>query len=132
MKLVKIQLCKLEQTGVFLGRIPGRLLKTGLRLELTVWESAADEAIQKKIFWSGIATLMISNEVINDIMKIIKSLKESSLLTKGVTKRIKKKRNNRGVDFLALCYPFGESSFSVAMFRTFREHLGNILKEKIF
>ena len=75
---------------------------------------------------------MISNEVINDIMKIIKSLKESSLLTKSVTKRIKKKRNNRGVDFLALCYPFGENSFSVAMFRTFREHLGNILKENIF
>ena len=36
MNLVKIQLCKLEQTGVFLGRIPGRLLKTGLRLELAV------------------------------------------------------------------------------------------------
>ena len=35
------------------------------------------------------ATLTISNEEMNDIMKIVKSLEESSLLIKGVTKTIK-------------------------------------------
>ena len=34
-----------------------------------------DAAIQKKDFGSGTTTLTISNEKINDIMKIIKSLK---------------------------------------------------------
>ena len=34
-------------------------------------------------------TLIISNEEINDIMKIVKSLEESGLLIKGVSKTIK-------------------------------------------
>ena len=37
----------------------------------------------------GVTTLIISNEVIYDIMKIIKSLEESSLLIKGVSEKIK-------------------------------------------
>ena len=43
--------------------------------------SATDSAIQKKkIHGSGIAALIISNEEMEDIMKIIKSLEESQLL----------------------------------------------------
>ena len=34
---------------------------------------------------SGFTTLIISNEEINDIIKIIKSLKESGLLIRGVS-----------------------------------------------
>ena len=45
--------------------------------------SATDAAIHKKIFGSG--TKITSNEEMNDIMKIIKSLEKSSLLTKGVS-----------------------------------------------
>ena len=51
--------------------------------------STADAAIQKKIFGSGIITLVIPNEEMEDIMKIVKSLEESGLLIKGVSETIK-------------------------------------------
>ena len=41
------------------------------------------------MFRSGYTTLIISNEEMNDIMKIIKSLGESSLLIKEVSETIK-------------------------------------------
>ena len=50
--------------------------------------SATDATITKKKFGSG-TTLMISNDEINDIMKIIKSREEYGLLIKGVSKTIK-------------------------------------------
>ena len=43
---------------------------------------AADAAIQKKIYGSGTTALIISNEEIEDIMKILKSLEESELVIK--------------------------------------------------
>ena len=58
-------------------------------LGLTAAASAADAAIHKKIFGSGITTLIISNEEMNDIMKIVKSLQESDLLIKVVSETIK-------------------------------------------
>ena len=48
-----------------------------------------DSAIHKKMFGSGTKTLMISNEEMNDIMKIVKSLKKSGLLIKRVSRTIK-------------------------------------------
>ena len=52
----------------------------------TAAASATDAGIQKKkkkkMFGSSNTTLIISNEEMNNIMKIIKSLKESGLLTK--------------------------------------------------
>ena len=36
------------------------------------------------MFGSGMTTLIISNEEMNDIMKIVKSLEESGLLIKAV------------------------------------------------
>ena len=39
---------------------------------------------------SGNTTLIISNEEMNDIMKIIKSLKKSGLSIKGISETIKK------------------------------------------
>ena len=52
--------------------------------------SAADAAIQKKIYGSGTAALTISNEEMEDTIKIAKSLDESILLIKGITKTIKR------------------------------------------
>ena len=52
-------------------------------LALTAAASATDAAIQKKIFGSGMITLIILNEEMEDIMKIIKSLEESGLLIGG-------------------------------------------------
>ena len=41
------------------------------------------------MFGSGVTTLIISNEEMDDIMKIVKSLEESRLLVNGVSKIIK-------------------------------------------
>ena len=60
-----------------------------LPLGLSAGISAADAAIQKKIYGSGTATFIISNEEMNDIMKIVKSLEESGLSIKGVSETIK-------------------------------------------
>ena len=61
-------------------------------LGLTGVASATDTAIQKKKdFESGTTTSVFSNEDLNDIMKIVKSLKESGLLIKGVSETIKNK-----------------------------------------
>ena len=46
-------------------------------------------AFHKKMFGSGFTTIVISNEEMNDIMKIVKSLEESGLLIKGVSEAIK-------------------------------------------
>ena len=45
-----------------------------ISLGLTTAASATDAAIQKKIFRSGTAALIIPNEEMKDIMKIVKSL----------------------------------------------------------
>ena len=48
--------------------------------------SAADAGIHKKILGSGNnTTLIISNNEIEDLIKIVKSLEDSGLLLKGVT-----------------------------------------------
>ena len=53
--------------------------------------SATDLAIQKNNFVSGMTALIISNEEINNIMKIIKSFKDAGLLIKGVSETIENK-----------------------------------------
>ena len=58
-------------------------------LGITVAASAIDAGIQKKIHGSGTTTLIISNEEMNDIMKIVQALEDSNILLKGVTKTIK-------------------------------------------
>ena len=47
-----------------------------LPLGLTAEMSAEDAAIQNKIYGSGITALKISNEKMEDIMKIVKSLEK--------------------------------------------------------
>ena len=43
----------------------------------------------KKIHGFGTTLLMISNEEMNDIMKIVQDLEDSNILLKGVTKTTK-------------------------------------------
>ena len=57
-------------------------------LGLTAAMSAIDGSIQKKIHGSGVK-LIIEQEEMNDIMKIIKALKNSDILLKVVSKAIK-------------------------------------------
>ena len=97
-KLSKVQISKVIQSVGFLGKILGPLLKTGWPLlksvikplgllGLTVASSAIDAGIQKKILsGSGTTTFVISNQEMNDIMKIIQALENSAILLKGVTK----------------------------------------------
>ena len=66
--------------------IPKKVLET---LRLTAAMSAVNTGIQKKIHGSGTTTLIILNEEINDIIKIVQALEDSNILLKGVTKAIK-------------------------------------------
>ena len=58
-------------------------------LGLTAASLAIDAGVQKKIYGSGTTTLVISNEEMNDIMKIVQALEDSNILLKEVTKTIK-------------------------------------------
>ena len=58
-----------------------------LPLGLTTGMSAADAAIQ--MYGSGITAIIISNEEMEDIMKIVTSLEESGFLIKGISETIK-------------------------------------------
>ena len=118
-KLSKTQLSKIIQSGGFLGRLLGPLLKTGLPLisniikplaksvliplQLTAAASAADARIHKKILGSGHhTTLIISNDGINVIIKIVKSLKDSGLLLKGVTETVQNEVKEQKGGFLTM------------------------------
>ena len=57
------------------------------------------------MFGSGTTTLIISDEEMNHIMKIVKSLQESGLLIKGVNKTIKneaKEQTNKKKEFVGI------------------------------
>ena len=83
--LSKAQISKIIQSGGFLGSLLGPLLKTGLQLlksvvkplrllGLTAASSANDAGFQKRIYGSGTTILVISNEEMNDIIKIVQAL----------------------------------------------------------
>ena len=64
--------------------------------------SAADAAIRKKIYGSGTTALIISNEEMEDIMKINESLEESGLLIKGISEAIKNEATEQKGEFLGM------------------------------
>ena len=67
-------------------------------------------AIHKKMFRSGATTVITSNEEMNDIMKIIKSLEESGLFIKGVSETIKKElKEQKGVFYSSLLATFDDT-----------------------
>ena len=71
-------------------------------LGLTAAVSASNAAIQKKIFESGTTALIISDEEIDDIVKIVESLEESGLLITGVGTTIKNEAKERKCGFLGM------------------------------
>ena len=107
------------QSGGFLRKLLGPLLKTGLPLTksvitplvesvliplgLTAAASAADSGIHKKILGSGNhTTLIISNKDIEDVIKIVKPLQESGLLLKGVTESVENEVKEQKGGFLSI------------------------------
>ena len=70
-------------------------------LGLTAAMSAIDGSIQNKIHGSGVK-LIIEQEDMNDIMKIIKALENSGILLKGVSKTIKNETKEQRGGFLSM------------------------------
>ena len=66
-----------------------------LSIGLSAGMSAADPGIQKKIYGSGSTALIISNEEMEDVMKIVKLLKEPGLLIQGISETIKNETKER-------------------------------------
>ena len=95
------------QPGGFLSGLLGLLLKAGLPLMkniikplakkvfLAAAASAADAGIHKNILGSGTTTLIMSNDEMEDIVKIVKSLEDSGLSLKGVCETIQNKKTNK-------------------------------------
>ena len=112
-KLSKAQISKIIQSGGFLGKILGPLLKARLSLlksvikplellVLTAVSSAIDAGVQKKIYGSGTTTVITSNEEMNDIMKIVQALEDSNILLKRGTKTIKNETKEQKGGFLSM------------------------------
>ena len=118
-KLSKAQIKKIIQSRGFLGKLlsklAGPLLKVALPLAknvlaplgLTAARSAIDGSIQKKIHGSGATKgagvkLIIEQEDMKDIMKIIKALENSGILLKGVSKTIKNETKVQRGGFLSM------------------------------
>ena len=104
-KLSKTQISKMIESGGFFGRLLGPLLKTRLA-------SAADAQIHKKILGSakhlsGSASHsntipIIPNDEMKDIIEIVKSLEDSSLLPEGVSETIQNKAKEQRGGFLSM------------------------------
>ena len=74
-------------------------------LGLTAAASATDAGIHKKILGSGHnnnTTLIISNDEIDDILKIIKSLEDSGVLLKGISETILHEAKEQRGGFLSM------------------------------
>ena len=88
-------------------------------LGITTPASAIDAGNQKKKHGSGTTTLIISNEEMNDIMKIVQTLEDSNILLKEVTKTIKNDAKKQKRGFLSMLFGTLGASF-----------LGNLLSGK--
>ena len=113
-KLSKTQLSKMIKLGGLLGnllgKLAGRLMKVAMPLaknvlaplELSTAMSAIDGSIKKKMLGSGARTLIISNDEMDDILKIVKSLENSCVLLKGVSGTIQHEAKEQRGGFLGM------------------------------
>ena len=111
-KLSKAQISKIIQLGGFSGSLLNKLavplMKVAVPLSKnilaplgsTAAASVIDAGIQKKIHGAGTTTLIISNEKMNVIMKILQALEDSNILLKGVTKSVKNETKEQKGGFL--------------------------------
>ena len=114
LKLSKSQIFKIIQSGGILGsllsKLAGPLMKEAIPLAknvlaplgITAAASAIDAGIEKKIHGSGTTTLIIPNEEMNDVMKIVQTLEDSDILLEGVTKTIKNETKEQKEGFLSM------------------------------
>ena len=114
LKLSRSQISKIIQSGEFLrlllSKLAGPLKKVAIPLAknvlatlgITAAASTINAGIQKKIHGFGTTTLIISNEEINDVIKIVQVLEDSNFLLKGVTKTIKNETKEQKGGFLSM------------------------------
>ena len=112
-KLSKTHIKKIIQSGGFLGKLLSKLAGPSMKvamplaknvlapLGLTAAMSAIDGSIQKKIHGSGVK-LIIEQEDMKDIMKIIKVIENFGILLKGVSKTIKNETKEQREGFLSM------------------------------
>ena len=110
-KFSKTQLLKMSQSGGFLGNLLSKLASPLMKvaiplaknvlapLGLTAAMSAIDGSIKKKMLGSGTTT---SNDEMNDIIKIVKSLKNFGVLLKGVSETIQHEAKEQRGGFLSM------------------------------
>ena len=63
---------------------------------------ATDAALQKEIYGSGTTVLIMPNEEMEDVMKIVKSLEESRLSIKGISETIKNETKEQKGEYLRI------------------------------
>ena len=110
LKLSKAQISKTIQSGVFLGPLLSKLavplmnvavlLAKNILAPLAITAAAIDAEIQKKRYGSGTTPLIVLNEEMNDIMKIVQVLEYSNILFKGLTERVKNETKEQKGGFL--------------------------------
>ena len=96
--------------GNLLGKLAGLLMQVAMPLAKNVLAplgisaamSAIDGSIKKNMFGSGTTTLIISNDEMDDILKIVKSLENSGLLLKGVSETIQHEAKEQRGGFLSM------------------------------
>ena len=71
-------------------------------LRITAAASAIDTGIRKKINGSGKTNLIISNEEMNDITKIVQAFKDSNCLLKSITKTFENDTKEEKGGFLGM------------------------------
>ena len=85
-KLSKAQIFKIIKSGGFLGTLLGKIAGPLMKVAVPLAENILAPL---GITAAASTTLIISNEEMNDIMKIAQALEDSGILLKGVTKTIK-------------------------------------------
>ena len=96
--------------GNLLGKLAGPLMKVAMPLAkiilaplgISAAMSAIDGSIKKKMFGAGTTTLIISNDEMDDILKMVKSLDNSGLLLKGVSETIQHEAKEKRGGFLSM------------------------------
>ena len=118
-KLSQAQISKIIQSGGSFGSSLGNLGKKALtntanplardKLPELANNSNAIIKFARKISCKGAFragkgfTVFISNEDMNDIIKIIESLEDSGVLIDGITGKVKHEKKNKNADFLEIC-----------------------------
>ena len=77
--------------------------KVLIPLGLSAGMSAVDAAFQKKMYGSGTTALKISNNEMEDLIKIVKLLEDLGLLVKWISETIKKETKEQNRRLLQCC-----------------------------